>query len=102
VADISRPNGHRVVPTAPAPVQVLIGGRWLTAKAHAVRGGGRRGAQVLIACYGRLVWIPAARVRRPQHPSPQHHDFPGQPPAKPPTRADLASGTGGSEDQPKR
>ncbi|MFC5264628.1 hypothetical protein ACFPJ1_21160 [Kribbella qitaiheensis] len=101
MADNSRLNRRRVAPAAPAPVQVLIGGRWLTAKAHAVRGG-RRGAQVLIACYGRLVWITAGRVRRPQHPSPQHHDRPDQPAAQPPTRAGLASGTDGSEDQAKR
>ncbi|WP_133801193.1 hypothetical protein [Kribbella caucasensis] len=101
MADNSRPTRHRVAPAAHAPVQVLIGGRWLTAKAHAVRGG-RRGAQVLITCYGRLVWITATRVRRPQHPSPQHHDLPDRPAAHPPTRAGLAAGTDGPEDQPKR
>jgi hypothetical protein len=48
----------------PAPVQVLVGGRWLTARAHAIRES-RRGSQVLIDCHGRLVWVNADRVRRP-------------------------------------
>jgi hypothetical protein len=45
------------------PVHVLIGGRWLTARAHASRQS-HRGTQILIDCYGRLVWVNAARVRR--------------------------------------
>lgn len=53
----------------PEPVQVLIGGRWLTARAHSVRES-RRGRQVLIDCYGRLVWVNAARIRRPADPRP--------------------------------
>lgn len=97
MANNIRPTRRQVAPAAPAPVQVLVGGRWLTAKAHAIRDG-RRGPQVLITYCGRMVWIPAVRVRRPQHPSPQAHDLPDRPTA----RAGLASGTDGSEYQPKR
>ena len=106
MADNSRPTRHRVTPAAPAPVQVLIGGRWLTAKAHAIRDG-RLGAQVLIDCHGYLVWVTAARIRRPGTPRRQP-DLPDRPAIPPttgePTRAepDLPSGTDGSEPPPKR
>ncbi|TCO51354.1 hypothetical protein EV646_101337 [Kribbella antiqua] len=46
----------------PKEVQVFIGGHWLSATAHATRYG-RRGHQVLIDHYGRLVWVSASRLR---------------------------------------
>ncbi|NIK59289.1 hypothetical protein [Kribbella shirazensis] len=52
-----------VTPKAlPKGVQVFIGGHWLSATAHATRYG-RRGQQVLIDHYGRLVWVSASRLR---------------------------------------
>ncbi|MFG1819635.1 hypothetical protein ACGFIF_38145 [Kribbella sp. NPDC049174] len=103
----SRRKAQRPTAAGPVPVQVLLGGRWLTAKAHAIRAG-RLGSQVLIDCHGYLVWINAARVRRPSTPARQPHDLPDQPTAQPKpgeaTRAapDLASGTDGSEPPQKR
>jgi hypothetical protein len=76
-------------------VQVLIGGRWLSAKAHAIRDG-RLGSQVLIDCHGYLVWVTATRVRRT--PARQPHDLPEPAHAEP----DLAAGTDGSEHPQKR
>jgi hypothetical protein len=94
-------------PAAPAPVQVLIGRRWLTAKAHASRDG-RLGSQVLIDCRGYLVWVTAARVRQPGTPVRHPDDLPDRPASQPttgePTRAepDPPSETDGSEPPPKR
>lgn len=64
----SGPNTAVVIAVAneggsPAAAEVLIGGRRLTARAHAIREG-RRGPQVLIDCHGRLVWVTATRVRK--------------------------------------
>lgn len=107
MVDNNRPTRHRVTPAGPAPVQVLIGGRWLTAKAHAIRDG-RLGSQVLIDCHGYLVWVTAALVRRPgtriRQPDdlldqPAIHSTAGVPPRAEP---DLPSGTDGSEPPPKR
>jgi hypothetical protein len=85
-------------------VQVLIGDRWLTAKAHASRDG-RLGSQVLIDCHGYLVWVTAARVRQPGTPVRQPDDRPAsQQTTGEPTRTepDLPSETDGSEPPPKR
>ena len=107
MADNSRPTRHRVTPAAPAPVQVLIGDHWLTAKAHAIRDG-RLGSQVLIDCHGYLVWVTAARVRRPGTPVRQPDDLPDRAASRPitgePARGepDLPSGTDGTEPPPKR
>jgi hypothetical protein len=46
----------------PAPVELLLGGTWRTATAHAVRHS-RRGQQVLVGVHGRLVWVSASRIR---------------------------------------
>jgi len=46
----------------PKEVEVSIGGHWLSVTAHATRYG-RRGHQVLIDHYGRLVWVSASRLR---------------------------------------
>jgi hypothetical protein len=55
------------VHTAPdrkmVPVDVQVGGNWLHAKALAARVD-RRGSQVLVSCHGRLIWVPAHRVRK--------------------------------------
>jgi len=58
----------------PKEVQVFIGGHWLNATAHATRYG-RRGHQVLIDHYGRLVWVSASRLRplRPRVPDEGRH-----------------------------
>ncbi len=46
----------------PSKVEVLIGGHWLSVTAHATRCG-RRGRQVLIDHYGKLLWVSASRLR---------------------------------------
>jgi hypothetical protein len=56
---------HRGRSRVPEQVQVLIGGRWLPARAHSARFT-RRGPQTLIDCNGRLFWVNSARVRHPQ------------------------------------
>lgn len=45
------------------PVDVQVGGSWLHATAMARRVD-RRGSQVLVSCHGRLLWVPAGRVRK--------------------------------------
>ena len=107
MVDNSRPTRQRVTPAAPAPVQVLIAGRWLTAKAHASRDG-RLGSQVLIDCHGYLVWVIAARVRQLGTPVRQPDDLPDRPASQQTTgepthgEPDLPFGTDGSEPPPKR
>jgi hypothetical protein len=55
----------------PRKVEVQIGGHWLSVTAHATRCG-RRGRQVLIDHYGKLLWVSASRLRpvTPQVPNP--------------------------------
>jgi len=50
-------------PERATPVRLLIGGTWIAATAYGVRHG-RRGAQVLVGCHGRLIWVSASRVHR--------------------------------------
>ena len=64
----------------PAPVELLLGGTWLAATAHAVRNG-RRGPQVLVGCHGRLVWVSASRIRRSEPSASQTSQSKKPPPA---------------------
>jgi len=62
VYDHEQPDAQVIARDLPKEVQVSIGGHWLRVTAHATRYG-RRGYQVLIDHYGRLVWVSASRLR---------------------------------------